>query len=91
MLATLYAMPGDYDDQLFWPAKATITLELVNVKGGENVRAEHTITWKKPVGAIEHMVVVRGTTYKGYHVFLPLSDIGNYLHNDSLQFIINIR
>jgi len=91
LLSNLYAMQGEYNDQLTWPAKATFTLELINVKGRANLRAEHIVTWNKPVGAMNRMQRLHRTNHKGYLVFLPLSDIGDFLHNDSLQFIINVH
>ena len=91
MLATLYAMQGEYDNKLPWPAKATFALELFNFTGGANVRAELTIIWNKPVGATEHMGLLYSTNFNGYLVFMPLSNIGNFLHNDSLQFVLSVH
>ena len=45
----VWTMPGEYDDQLTWPASATFTIELINQKGGAN--ASYTTareTWSKP-------------------------------------------
>ena len=44
----LWAMPGEFDEQLKWPAKAKFTIELVNQKGGKNVSSSHQVEWYKP-------------------------------------------
>ena len=32
----VWGIPGEFDDQLKWPAKAKFTIELINQQGGEN-------------------------------------------------------
>lgn len=45
----LWAMPGDYDDQLEWPAEVKFTVELVNhFTKGKNRSVEVTHKWNKP-------------------------------------------
>ena len=47
----VWCMPGEYDSQLKWHARAEFTIELVNhFKGGENKKAVGTISWNKPSG-----------------------------------------
>ena len=84
----LWAMPGEFDDQLKWPAKAKFTIELVNQQGGEN--ASHTVElrWSHPI-----------TKYKGLGSvadycripsgFVEHAELVNYLKNDTLYFYVS--
>ena len=48
----VWDIPGDYDDQLKWPAKAKFIIELINQQGGENVTCTtNIITWERPIKA----------------------------------------
>jgi len=88
----LWAMPGEYDHLLKWPAEANLTIELVNQQCGQNAVKSSTARWDKPtccsrVGAFNHTRSLHkyGTVYD---FFMPLSDIHSYLTEDSLHFII---
>ena len=52
----LWSMPGEYDDQLKWPANAKFTVELINQTGGENVRHSRTLELEKTYWKIQHQV-----------------------------------
>ena len=45
---TLWAMPGEFDDQLKWPAEAEFKIELINQRGGHNVSCICQAEWNKP-------------------------------------------
>ena len=48
----VWGIPGNYDDQLKWPARAKFTIELINQQGRENATSTtDIITWKRPVTA----------------------------------------
>ena len=49
--AVLTSVPGEFDGQLNWPAKAKFTIELVNQKGGKDAVDTVNITWRKHVHA----------------------------------------
>ena len=44
----LWSMPGEFDEQLKWPAKAKFTIELINQQGGQNVNYSSLAKWDKP-------------------------------------------
>ena len=44
----LWAMPGEFDAQLKWPAKAKFTIELVNPRGVHNASCSRQVDWNKP-------------------------------------------
>ena len=45
----LWAMKGEYDDQLKWPVTVRFTLELINhFEDGEDKKSTLTVTWTKP-------------------------------------------
>ena len=75
----LYSMSGEYDDQLKWPTNAKFTVELINQKGGENIRHSSTLKWKKHnyyVGCI-------------HQSFLEHSKLHSFLNNDTLNFYVS--
>ena len=78
----LWPTPGEYDDQLKWPANAKFTVELINQTGGENVRHSKTLDWKKPT-----------TKYTFVHPihtsFLEHSKLNSFLKNDTLYFYVS--
>ena len=75
----LWSMSGEYDNQLKWPAKATFTVELINQKGGENIRHSRTLDWKKD----DYYV---GFIHKS---FLEHSKLNGFLNNDTLYFCVS--
>ena len=75
----LWSIAGEYDDQLKWPANAKFTVELINQKGGENIRHSSTLNWKKHykyVGCI-------------HQSFLEHSKLNSFLNNDALYFCVS--
>ena len=86
MIVVLYAMPGEYDHQLVWPAKAKFTLELINQKGGKNVTAVVEREWRKPsqenvcIGAFQRIIL------KSYNIFIELSKIHDFVYLDNMDF-----
>ena len=75
-------MPGEYDDQLKWPANAKFTIELINQTGGENVRYSRTLDWKKPTGKYNRVSYI-------HHSFLEHSKLNSFLKNDTLYFYVS--
>ena len=83
----LWAMPGEYDHQLKWPAWATFIIELIHQQGGQNV--QHTITrgWGKPDEPYMYIGVFGDIEYGMYH-FIEHSRLSGFLCNDTLYFHI---
>ncbi len=98
--AALWTVPGEYDNQLKWPAKVTITTELVNQQGGENAEFTNTSNWTKPIkskricsiGRLCYMDDPSSTLMvervRAQFVFVPHSELNQFLLNDTLQFNI---
>ncbi len=42
-----WPMSGEFDDNLKWPARAQFTIELINHRGGDNVKCTRSITWER--------------------------------------------
>ena len=77
--------PGEYDDQLKWPAKATFTVELINQRGGGNASHSITITWNQPTSKYKDTYGF-GRIHFG---FIELSKICNFLYNNTLYFLVS--
>ena len=78
----LFSMPGEYDDQLKWPANAKFTIELINQKGGENTSHSKTLEWKKPTPNYTHVDSIHPS-------FLEHSKLNSFLKNDTLDFYVS--
>ena len=70
----LWALPGEFDDQLKWPAEVTIKIELINQQWGFNVTRVLQKTWNKP------------RFYTQIGVFQDNHYIGRFLKDDYLVF-----
>ena len=92
----LWAMKGEYDDQLKWPVTARFTLELINhFEGGENKKCTLIETWVRP--NLIQKCTIKGTfntTGVSYH-FISHTELPSkqatrthFLKNDTLCFII---
>ena len=82
----LYAMLGEYDHQLKWPAHASFTIRLINQHGGPNII--HTLTkvqWMKPTPPCTTIGTFGRIKY-GTFVFLEHSKLADFLVNDTLYF-----
>ena len=83
LCVVLRSMPGEYDDQLQWPARAKFTIELINQQGGESaVPPKDTRVWNKPE---EESNIASGT-----HI-LKTSKLGDFLVNNTLHFHIQVE
>ena len=82
-------IPGEYDDQLKWPARAKFTIKLINQQGRENVTSTTDIVaWERPVttGKItEFERIWKGLSY----YFIEHSKLGDFLVNDTLHFNVS--
>ena len=90
IMATLYAMQGEFDKDLKWPVEATFTLVLLNQRGGEN--AECTVTkikWNRP-GEGNTCLTLFSRLWGSSRYFLDYSKIDNFLFNDTLYFRVKV-
>ena len=81
----LFSMPGEYDDQLKWPAKAKFTVELINQKGGENASHNITATWTLPDSEYEHVSELNRICGG----FIEHSQLHSFLKNNTLYFFLS--
>ena len=80
---TLWAMPGEFDGQLKWPAKASFTIELINQQGGENLSyTTSSYQWNKLTVEICDIFRIRFN-------FLKHSELNSFLNNDTLYFHVS--
>ena len=78
------SIPGDYDDQLKWPAKAKFTIELINQQGGENATCTtDIITWKQPVTAGVPFGTFCRVEIDDWNGFIEHSQLDDFLFNDT--------
>ena len=74
----LVSRPGEFDDQLKWPAQVTFTLLLLNQKGGQDMECtQECIQWNRP--SIPHACI---TAFKS----VEKSELNDFLHDDTLYF-----
>ena len=86
----VWSIPGDYDDQLKWPAKAKFTIKLINQQGGENATCTtDIITWKRPVTAGVPIGTFCRIKIGYYEGFIEHSKLGDFLVNDTLHFNVS--
>ncbi len=79
----LYAMPGNFDEQLKWPAHVQFEIEIIN-QHGHNASHSGIWTWKKPVVPYFRM----GTLWQS-GTFILHSSLEHFLVNDTLYFQIS--
>ena len=78
-------MNGEYDDQLDWPAKVKVQLELLNQAGDHhNVVRRKNIKWNKRSRGIIDSSLMK------YPDLEKQSDGVQYMMNDCLKFRVHI-
>ena len=85
VIVRLYVLPGEYDEELNWPAKVKLTLELVSKNKGENVIGLIDAQWGKPSMSGVAVGIFERKTDKSLY-FVELSKINEFLHMDTLHF-----
>ena len=95
MQVYMCSMPGEYDSILKWPAKANVTIVLINQCGGENVACTSGNEWPKPYQCQEVMAFLSVPTNKTVcpiatsYAFLEQSRFHDFLANDALHFKVS--
>ncbi len=77
---SVWSMPGEFDDQLKWPVRLKLTLELINQQGGENAIYESSAI---KLEKISHMLLLK------YYSLIFHSKIQDFLANDTLYFYVS--
>ena len=78
----LWAMPGEFDDELKWPAKAVFTIELIHQQERQDVTCSCQAEWNKPT----RTYYIGRFCQLGSLSFLLRSHLGNFLKDNSLVF-----
>ena len=82
----LWAMSGEYDDQLKWPILIKLTTELVNQEGGKNACYTTTGCLYKPT---KKYCRIGWMTRTAYGCFVVNTEINKFLNNDTLYFHVS--
>ena len=89
---TFWAMLGEYDSQLNWPARARLSIELINQRGRENaVYTYNRLNWKKPTEEYHRVTGLVRIPTLSVLAFLEHVNLRDFLVNDTLCFHINIE
>ena len=83
---SLYAMPGEFDEDLKWLVPAVVSVWLENQKGGINVEMCRNVQWTKPNTKYQKLITFRGINVSTS--FIKHSDLSDYLVNNTLHFYI---
>ena len=82
----LYAMPGEFDEDLKWPVIGVVTVGLENQQDGRNVEICEGVQWTKPNTKYQKLTIFYGSNC--YALFIAHSDLSPYLVNNTLHFYI---
>ena len=85
----VWGMPGEFDDQLIWPAKANFTIELINQQGGENATCTTLVNIVRSITKHKFLASFQHITIGGGHAFLEHSLLYKFLINDTLHFHVS--
>ena len=87
----VWFIPGDYDDQLKWSARAKFTIELINQQERENATStSDIITWEQPLEAYIYGSFCRIKIGDSVG-FIEHSKLGDFLVNDTLHFNVSVE
>ena len=87
MRVWMKSLPGEYDDQLKWPAEVSFQIELIGNNGADNWTVTNNMTWLKP-GATSGFCQSFSYEPTEEYVFIEHSRLGDYICNDALRFKI---
>ena len=85
----VWGMPGEFDDQLKWPAKAKFTIELINQQGGENITSTTLVNIERSTTPYKLLASFNLIIVAGNLTFLEHSLLHKFLINDTLHFRIS--
>ena len=83
--------PGQFDDLLSWPARATFSFDVTNSQGGtKSFFYLDVLTWNKPEN-LEDVIFFTTTEQGGSEVFFDHSNVHDFLLNDTLKFSVHVK
>ncbi len=88
----IWSLRGEFDDKLKWPAEGRITIELINQRGGENVKGTSIFYWNKSANPTQKKSSYIKQIKRIPDGFIEHCNLGPFLANDTLFFhIIDIK
>ena len=86
----VWGLPGQFDDQLRWPARVKFTIELINQLGGENATCTTRVNIEIPIIMEQQFLAsFHRITISGSRAFLENSLLYKFLINDTLHFHVS--
>ena len=85
MMTSLVQLKGEYDNQLQWPIKAKVRLELLN-QAGDHHHVVKTENWKVNTSSMQMIILLRMT----YRELEKKGDGISYVMDDCLKFRIHV-
>ena len=86
----IWCMPGDFDDQLKWPALANFTIELINQQGGENATCTTLVNIERSITPYTFLASFNRISIDYFNfAFLEHSLLYKFLINDTLHFLVS--
>ena len=82
--------PGQFDDILSWPARATFSFEVTYSLGGTKTFFFGALMWNKPEN-LEHVTLFTRPEHRGPIGFFDHSKVHYFLLNDTLKFSVHVR
>ena len=87
MCVFLYVMQGEHIHLLKWPARVSLTLELLHQHGGQNIIfSVEEVQWQKPTRPYIHLRSFTRIQCGRCGPFLEHSKLADFLDNDALYF-----
>ena len=87
----VWVMPGEFDDELKWPAKAKFMLELRRPKVDRKEMFSHTYTWTRsaqPYTLLNgHMGSTRLKTHNAFVASGPVTNVSLYFHVSNVELL----
>ena len=86
LLLSLYAEPGEYDERLNWPALYNFQVEIVNKRGGENMKfCTGWNCWSRPRHNMESLLFKKVGYFGQAYVMVENNCLVDYVDDDSLE------
>ena len=90
MCVEVWAMPGEFDDQLKWPANAKFTIQLINQEEGENATCTtEVVEWCQPINECFRIESFNRIKVGYCNGFIEHSQLDDFLDDDTLHFNIS--
>ena len=90
MCVEVWAMSGEFDDQLKWPVNAKFTIQLINQEEGENATCTtEVIKWGQPINECFRIESFNRIKVGYCNGFIKHSQLDDFLVDDTLHFNVS--